>query len=143
LAWAERQAALLRQVAAGVTPATAIDWIHVIEEIHDVGLSELRACTSFLTHAMEHLLKLRAWPQSQAAGLWQEEAGRFLDDAADRFSPSMRQRIDLNSLYRRALRRARGATDESGPAYKLPNGCPFTLDGLLTGDLAALLSRLP
>ncbi len=86
-------------------PISAIDWTNVIEEIRDVGLSELRACGSFLTQAMVHLLKLRAWPQSQAVGLWRDETRRFLDDAAERFTPSMRQRIALDLLYARALRR--------------------------------------
>jgi hypothetical protein len=135
LAWAERQAALLRQFAAGATPTEAIDWTHVIEEIHDVGLSELRACSSFLTQVMVHLLKLRAWPQSQAAGLWRDEARRFLDDAQDRFTPSTRQRIALDILYARALRRVRDASDDSGPPSIIPDTCPFTLDDLLSGGV--------
>jgi hypothetical protein len=143
LAWAERQAVLLREVAEGAMPISVIDWTNVIEEIRDVGLSELRACSSFLMQAMVHLLKLRAWPQSQAVGLWRDETRRFLDDAADRFTPSMRQRIDLDVLYARALRRARDASDVSGPPQILPDGCPFTLDCLLADDVAVLLSKLP
>ncbi len=123
-------------------PISAIDWTNVIEEIRDVGLSELRACSSFVTQAMVHLLKLRAWPQSQAVGLWRDETRRFLDDAAERFTPSMRQRIALDLLYARALRRVRDAHDESGPATILPEACPFTLDSLLADDVAALLSQI-
>ena len=113
----------------------AIDWTHVIEEIRDVGLLELRACSSFLTQALVHLLKLRAWPKSQAAGLWRDEARRFLDDAQDRFTPSMRQRIALDVLYARALRRVRDAHDDSGSPLIIPDACPFTLDDLLSGHV--------
>ncbi len=84
LAWAEQQAALLRRVAAGERVNDAVDWAHVIEEVADVGLSELRACRSLLRQAMVHLLKLHAEPRSQAAAHWQGEVAGFLTDARDR-----------------------------------------------------------
>ncbi|HJS84839.1 MAG TPA: DUF29 family protein, partial [Acetobacteraceae bacterium] len=64
LAWSEQQAALLRRLAAGGAVNAAVDWPHVIEEVQDVGLSELRACQSLLRQAMMHLLRLHAWPSS-------------------------------------------------------------------------------
>ena len=142
LAWAEQQADLLRRLAAGELVNAAVDWPHVIEEVHDVGLSELHSCESLLQQAMAHLLKLHAWPHSLSADHWQEEVGNFLDDAARRFTPSMRQRIDLEDAFRRALRRARRATDQSGEPRQLPEQCPFSLDQLLSGDVDALLGRI-
>ncbi len=59
LAWAEHQAALLRRQAAGERVGEQVDWSHVIEEVKDLGLSELRACHSLLRRALVHLLKLR------------------------------------------------------------------------------------
>jgi hypothetical protein len=141
LAWAELQAALLRRVAAGELVNDAVDWANVIEEVADVGLSELRACRSLLLQAMVHLLKLHAAPGDQAAGHWREEAGTFLDDAEQRFSPSMRQRVDLDELYAKALRRAQAATDGSAP-QPFPDACPFTLDALLSGNVPGLVSVL-
>ena len=64
LAWAERQAGLLRRLAAGECVSGEIDWPNVIEEVQDVGRSELRSCRISLRHAMTHLLKLHAWPGS-------------------------------------------------------------------------------
>lgn len=142
LAWAEQQAALLRRLAAGEAVNEAVDWPNVIEELQDVGLSELRSCRSLLLQAMIHLLKLHAWPGSQSAVHWRGEAGIFLDDAAQRFTPSMRQRVELDDLYARALRRAREATDDAGTPRPLPEGCPFALDELLAGDLPELAARL-
>jgi hypothetical protein len=142
LAWAERQADLLRQLADGENLQAEIDWTNVIEEIRDVGMSELRACSSFLNQAMVHLLKVRAWPDSPASALWREEIYRFLDDAEDRFSPSMRQRIDIDALYAKACHRALRGTDVSGSARPLPDHCPFTLDDLLAADVPALLAQI-
>ncbi len=144
LAWSERQAALLRRLAAGELLNEAVDWANVIEEVADVGLSELRTCRSLLRQAMLHLLKLHAWPGSLAAAHWRDEVGTFLADAEDRFAPSMRQRIGLEELYARALHLARGATDASGAARPLPEACPFGLDDLLAvqPDLTELLARL-
>lgn len=141
LAWAEQQAELLRRVAAGELVNDAVDWANVIEEVADVGLSELRACRSLLLQAMVHLLKLHARPEDKAAGHWREEAGTFLDDAEQRFSPSMRQRIDLDELYGKAVRRAGTAMNEDG-SLPFPQACPFTLEALLGGDVAMLLAKL-
>ena len=142
LAWAEQQADLLRRLAGGERLNEAVDWPHVIEEVRDVGLSQLRACQSLLQQAMTHLLKLHAWPGSQAATHWEGEAGTFLDDAQRRFTPSMRQRIDLEGLYAAASRRARVARDEAGAPRPVPDACPFTLDELLAGDVTELRSKL-
>ena len=60
LAWAEQQATLLHRLAAGERLNEAVDWPNVIDEVQDVGLSELRACQSLLQQATTHLLKLHA-----------------------------------------------------------------------------------
>lgn len=142
LAWSDQQASLLRRLAAGERLNETVDWHHVIEEVQDVGLSELRSCRSVLTLQMEHLLKLHAWPGSQAAEHWRVETLRFSDDARDWFTPSMRQRLDLSGAYANALRRARAATDPSGPPRALPAHCPFTIDALLDGRVEASLAAI-
>ncbi len=52
-------------------------------------------------------------------------------DAADRYSPSMRQRIDLARLYRRALRILPETIDGQPPTL-VPEVCTVTLDELLS-----------
>jgi hypothetical protein len=47
LDWSERQADLLRRVAGGER-VNHVDWPHVIEEIADVGGSELNSVRSYL-----------------------------------------------------------------------------------------------
>ena len=141
LAWAEQQAILLRRLAAGERVNEAVDWSHIIEEIQDVGRSELRACRSALRVALLHLLKLHAWPRSLSARKWRAEVVAFLDQARDDFSPSMRQLIDVQRLYDVARQKCEAEDDDSGLPLPLPAACPFSLDELLalskTPDLLA------
>ena len=102
LAWSEHQADLLRRLARGER-VNDLDWEHVVEEIEDVGLSEL--------HAVESHLELVAGASAEGAGLAGQPIGEPLargargvpKDASRRFAPSMRQRIDLASAYRSAV----------------------------------------
>jgi hypothetical protein len=142
LLWSEHQSALLRRLAAGER-VNDVDWEHVIEEIEDVGKSELRACASLLRRAIEHLLKLHLAPDSDAVAHWRGEARTFLFDARRAYSPSMRTKIDLPDIYAELREDAR--KDNIFPAAAaLPDDCPFTLDDLLARrpDLDMLLAKL-
>jgi hypothetical protein len=131
LLWSERQAALLRQAAAEPrTNQPTPDWANIIEEIEAVGRSELNAVRSLLVQALLHDLKCAAWPQAPYVPHWQAEARGFRDDAADGLTPSMRHRIDLADLYRKALHRMPATTDGQ-PPLPVPSACPVTLDDLL------------
>jgi len=127
LLWSEQQAELLRRRAAD-----ALDWDNLAEEIGDVGLSQLHAVESLLVQALIHMLKAEAWPQSREVPHWSAEAIRFRGDAARRFVPSMRQRLDLAKLYRQARRAIPTAIDGIPPALPLPATCPATLAELLS-----------
>jgi hypothetical protein len=141
LEWADRQSALLRRLARGERVNDAIDWPHVIEEVQDVGLSELHACESLLRQALLHLLKLHLEPDSPAVPHWRGEVVGFLGDAARRFAPSMRRRIDLAGLWQVALHQI--AAERGARPAELPSACPFVLDDLLAEapDPAALAAR--
>ena len=145
LAWADRQAGLLRRLASGERLNDAIDWPNVIEEVQDLGRSELRACSSLVEQAMVYMLKLHLWPDSPAAAHWRGETVAFLTGARRAFSPSMRPRLDLPELYLDAVLTVRAGAErpEELPAA-LPS-CPWVLDDLLSrepdaADLAARLS---
>jgi hypothetical protein len=133
LIWSEHQAELLRRIAAGEPVNEAPDWPNIIEEVGDVGLSSLRACRSLLVQALLHMLKAEAWPNSSEVPHWSAEARRFRGDAADAFAPSMRQRIDMADLYRRA-RNAMPERIDGQPPLPAPEVCPVTLDELLADD---------
>jgi hypothetical protein len=131
LLWSEQQAKLLRRVAAGERVNDQVDWENVIEEVESVGSEQLHAVESLLAQALIHMLKVRAWPQSREVPHWRAEAIRFRGDAAARFAPSMRQRIDLEKLYRRA-RRAVPETIDGQPPLPVPDRSPVTLEELLS-----------
>jgi Domain of unknown function DUF29 len=134
LLWSQRQAELLRRRAAGeLVNEAALDWPNIAEEIESVGNEQLHAVTSLLVQALTHMLKAEAWPLSREVPHWQAEARRFRGDAADRFAPSMRQRIDLARLYRRALR-AVPETIDNQPPLPMSEVCTVTLDELLSDD---------
>jgi hypothetical protein len=142
LAWSERQAALLRRVARGER-VNDVDWDHVVEEIEDVGISELNAVQSYLDQILVHLLKLRGWPELDAEQHWRAEIVAFQTGLERRFAPSMRQRIDLAKLYSRAVRQIELLRHGGKPAPASPPDCPVTLDQLLTAsvqDLEATVS---
>jgi len=134
LVWSERQAELLRRYAAGERiNDTDLDWPNIIEEVADVGRSELRSCRSLLRQALRHMLKAEAWPLSRDAPTWRADAIDFRRQARDAFAPSMRQKIDVADLYADALA-AMPETIDGQPPLPLPDPCPVTLDELLSDD---------
>ncbi len=133
LLWSERQADLLRRLAAGERVNDQVDWENVIEEVESVGSEQLHAVQSLLRQALIHMLKGDAWPVSRDAPTWRADAITFRADAADRFVPSMRQRIDLARIYRQAVRALPDMMDYQ-PPRPVPETCPVTLDELLAED---------
>ena len=131
LEWSEHQARLLRRHVAGEPGNEAPDWTNIIEEIESVGSSQLAAVRSNLVQALIHDLKCEAWPLVSYVPHWRAEAQVFRDNAADVFAPSMRQRIDVAALYRRALRGLPQTVDGLAP-LPVPPACPVTLDELLS-----------
>jgi Domain of unknown function DUF29 len=128
LLWSEQQADLLRRRAAN-----ALDWDNLAEEIADVGLSQLHAVMSHLRLALLHDLKAEAWPLSRDVPHWRAEARGHRDEARTRFSPSMRQRLDVEKLYRQARHAMPDTMDGTAP-LPLPAACPVTFDELLSED---------
>jgi hypothetical protein len=128
LAWSEQQAELLRRRSVN-----ALDWDNLAEEIGDVGLSQLHAVQSLLVQAMRHDLKAEAWPLSRDAPSWRADAIDFRQQARRRFAPSMRQRIDIASLYADAVRALPEKLDGLDP-LPVPASCPVTLAEMLAED---------
>ena len=132
--WSERQSSLLRRRAAGeLVNERELDWPNIAEEIESVGNEQVHAVESLLVQALAHRLKAEAWPTSPEVPGWRAEARRFRDDAGSRFAPSMRQKLDVAKLYRRALR-ALPDTINDQPPLPVPQSCPVTLDQLLSDE---------
>ena len=141
LIWSRHQADLLRRLARGER-VNRVDWAHVVEEIEDVGLSELNAVRSYLRQMLVHLLKVQGWPDNPAANQWRGEIGSFQADAAQRFAPSMRRRINLAILYDKARAQLNGIKYNGTAPTGWPAECPFTLNELPREERATLEDRL-
>ncbi len=136
LAWTEEQARLLR-AAARERSNTPIDWEHVAEEIESMGRSEAKALASALMRVIEHLLKLEYSPAVEPRAGWRTSVLNHRIDAAEELiaSPSLRNRIDLDRIYRNAARLAADGLSRDGLAADiLPAECPYTLDRMLDAD---------
>jgi hypothetical protein len=146
LRWSGQQADLLRRLARGERVNDAIDWENVAEEVESVGRSELHAVETLLSLAISHLLKAHCWPDGPTQH-WRHEAVSFLRGARRRFAPSMRQNLDLGTLYDQAAEDILAyVIDGRGPA-RLPATIPWSLDDLIVPsaarpDVDALLAAL-
>ena len=141
LAWSGHQADMIRRLARGER-VNDVDWLHVAEEIEDVGLSELHSVESFLQLMFLHLLKVHGWPDSESVPHWRAEIIGFQTNMRRRFAPSMRQRIDVAEIYADALRQLSPEKYDGCGPQPLPDACPFDLNQMLTADLSTLEALL-
>ena len=130
LLWSERQADLLRRIAAGEPVNERPDWVNIIEEVESVGREQLHAVESLLLQALVHMLKAEGWPLARDVENWRGDARGFRAQARRRFAPSMRQNIDLAGIYADALK-ALPDTMDGQPPQPVSQTCPMTLDELL------------
>jgi hypothetical protein len=131
LTWSERQAALLRRVAAGERVNDQVDWENVAEEVESVGRSQVDAVESLLTQILAHRLKEEGWPTSLSVRHWQKERRVFARQAGRKFTESMRSKLDLDELYGDALLGLPDDMDGQAP-QPVPQTCPWTLEELLS-----------
>jgi hypothetical protein len=134
LAWSEQQTAALRRLANLHDLPNDLDLDNVVEEIETVGRNELRATESPIRLILMHIAKAVSQPDAPAAAHWRTDCIGWQDELTRAFSPSMRQRIDMDALWRSALRQAEAALAEHGGtlAATLAGPCPVGLDELLS-----------
>ena len=137
LAWSEQQADVLRSLAERRDLPNGLDLSHVVEQIEDVGLSELHAVASFIRLIMTHAIKCWADPNAPSLLHWHADIGNWQIELASRLTASMRNRIDLDHKWQRTLRQAIRDLKAQGAdvaAVKvrlaLDAGCPRSLDDL-------------
>lgn len=145
-AWSQHQARVLRALRErGAGLPNDLDLEHVAEEIEDLGLSELNSVLGHLEGMLIHLAKAVSSPGALPVRKWLAEVDEHQGHATRRFTPAMRQRIDLDHVWRRALARAGADLRRYGEALAdLPAACPFALDDLLSEapNAEALAARL-
>ena len=74
--WSERQADLLRRLAAGERVNDQVDWENVAEEIDSLGRSQRTALASHVGVVLEHLMKLEASPAIEPRRGWEDTVRR-------------------------------------------------------------------
>lgn len=130
--WTEEQAALLRSMPGERCP---FDRDAVAEELEDMGRDEIREVSSLLRQTIVHLLKIVLDPGAPAVDHWFDEVLTFQGDAVLAFSPGLRQRLDLEKIWRVACNGAVRSLAKHGVTVPpLPKVCPLDLDGLLSPE---------
>ncbi len=147
LLWSEQQAAAIRRL--GETRryvSNELDIENVAEEIESVGRSEVAAVESYIRLILLHLIKLLAEAGSEAAPHWRGEIVGFHANMMGRYAPSMRQRIDIEKIWRSAREQLMLAYDgaQRQRVAELSARSPFSIDDVLAEriDDLALLERL-
>src|SRR5439155_4186962 len=102
LLWSEQQAAVIRRLGETRAVPNDLDIENVAEEIESVGRSELAAVKSHLRLIFAHFVKLVARQSTESEHHWRNEIRVFHSEMMERYAPSMRQRIDLDKIWRLA-----------------------------------------
>jgi Domain of unknown function DUF29 len=146
LEWSERQAAALRHLTSDGKPSDGkhgdVDWLHVIEEIQGVGTAQLNDVRGIIRQAMMTLVGIHLDWKNVTRPDRLLELDCLLDDAGEQFTPSMKQRIDLNTMWHRLRERTIRYSSDDPRCHALPDHCPWTLEALLANDHDALLAAL-
>ena len=104
--WAEQQAAALRGLASRVDLPNELDLLNVIEEIEDVGISQLRSVSSFMRLLLSHIILIAVDADVDSVNHWTREVATFRGELIQAWQPSMRRRIDMDQIWRRAVEEA-------------------------------------
>jgi hypothetical protein len=138
--WAEQQAAALRSLASKTDLPNQLDLPNIIEEIEDVGNNHLASVNSFVRLILTHLILAAADQDASSMRHWAAEVASFHVDLMLRYTHSMRQRVDIERLWARALKVAQVKLEEyhlEAHALAIRRGatfaswsCPFEVDDI-------------
>jgi hypothetical protein len=132
-AWAVAQAALIAKGDAALAKLDFAGLKRLLEEVAEDMLSTLR---SQLVNLMAHAAKVAHSANPGIIGHWRTECAEFHDRIVDAYRPSMRRKLDLEALWRRARRKVLASfADHGEPPPVLPAKCPFRLDELIDDEL--------
>ena len=126
--WTREQAKLLR-----ARQFDALDVEAIAEELELAGRRDLLAFRETASHALALILRTMCWPDIGTESILWIGAGELRHGAATLYSPSMRDKIDMQEIYERAKRWLPAEVDGKLP-LPLPEKCPVTLDELLSEE---------
>jgi len=140
LLWSEQQAEVIRKLGRSRRDLpNELDVENVAEEIESVGRSEFASVKSLLRQILMHLIKLMVEPDAAPVRHWRAEIVAFHTEMLDHYAPSMRQRIDIDDLWRFARQQLRDTYegDQHQRVAGLPDRWPLDVDDLFTERLDA------
>ena len=105
-AWAEQQSAALRSLASRTDLPNTLDLPRIAEEIEDVGNSQLRSVNSFMRLILSHIILIAMDADADPVRHWTREVATFRGELIQSWQPSMRQRIDMDRIWRHAVEEA-------------------------------------
>ena len=76
-AWAEQRGAALRALASRADLPNELDLPNVIEEIEDVGTSELRSVNRFIRLMLSHMILIATRADADSVNHWTAKSPRF------------------------------------------------------------------
>jgi hypothetical protein len=128
-AWTQEQARRVRALSGD----NRFDAANVAEELADLGIQQRNAVESHLAQALAHLIKLAWIGDPDLYPKWAEEVDRHQDEACHTHTAAMKHDLDLDRIWRRAVRRAnKSFRHHDEPELPRTPACPFTLDELLS-----------
>lgn len=131
-AWTEEQAEQLRTLQVDASMA-GIDWLHLAEEIEDMGKRDKNGYRSAIRNIIVHLFKL-AWTQNDAVkGHWRAEIRNFRNDAEDVETTRIRNVVspEIEALHNKAAEIARDAFSSDEPESPTDTSLRWTLEQIL------------
>jgi hypothetical protein len=133
LLWSEQQAEAIRRLGRTRRDLpNELDIENVAEEVESVGRSELAAVESQIQNILVHLIKLAVLLKARSAPHWRSETFAFHAELMRRYTPSMRQRIDIQEIWTIARTQALLLLSAPGDEGELlPVRSPFSVDDLL------------
>jgi len=138
LAWSEEQAAALRRLSVRAPRQNDVDFENVIEEIAEVGRSQLLRAQSYLRVVLAHMVKLSFAARGRANDHWRHEIFVFRGLFADALTASIRARLDIGRAWADACREAEGSFLAWGEPDlpDLPAACPVDIAALADINLS-------
>jgi 3-methyladenine DNA glycosylase AlkC len=137
-AWSEHQAEVLRRLASRRDLPNDLDLENIAEEIESVGRSQLNAVTSLLRLILVHLIEAWADPRPETVPHWASEVLNWRIDLSRTMTRAMRQNIELEGIWRDAVKQAQAKLLAHGRADQYTivaaafagTPCPLDLDAL-------------
>lgn len=125
--WTQEQARLLRE-----GNLERLDLVHLIEEVEDMGKSELRGYSRYLALIAAHLLKWEYQPERRGAS-WEKSIRAYRKKARSELkkNPGFKSRMEeiAQNIAFDAI--AEAAKDMGDYAERLPEECSYTIEQIL------------